>query len=225
MVLLMTAALAAYLAVGIALVSIGPIAHLRRCEQEKLSRQHPRWGIIVFLFRLIVFWPLLMASAIRVHRCLSDLQTRYSVSLPFEVYLEARGKISWSDHEHFHTRLSQLGYLITGFTKGDDYAVTVPVVVKLWSPIALTRIRSNGVSLPPPRIVAAKAGEGSFKETWDHMADRSALRASFLLPLQAGDEIWHFSSSPDSWARMAGRAGLALVRDRTVVEVVVTMMN
>jgi hypothetical protein len=169
-----------------------------------------------------------MASAARaaaLDRCLSDLQTRYSVSLPFEAYLEARSKISWSDHEHFHERLSQLGYLITGFTKGDHYAVTGPVVVRLWSPIALTRMRSKADSLPPPRIVAANAGDGSYKVTWEHMADRSALGASFLLPLLAEDEIWHFSSSPDSWARMAGRAGLALLRERTVVQVIVTMMN
>jgi hypothetical protein len=42
------AALAAYFVVGVALVFIGPTAHLWRREQEKLNSQHLRWGILVF---------------------------------------------------------------------------------------------------------------------------------------------------------------------------------
>jgi hypothetical protein len=40
-----------------------------------------------------------------------------------------------------------------------------------------------------------------------------------------GDEIWEFSSPPESWACLAGRAGIALVRDGEVVELITTIMS
>jgi hypothetical protein len=40
-----------------------------------------------------------------------------------------------------------------------------------------------------------------------------------------GDELWTFSSPPDSWEHLAGRAGVALVRDGVPVRVIITMMN
>lgn len=41
----------------------------------------------------------------------------------------------------------------------------------------------------------------------------------------AGDEIWTFSSSDESWENLAGRAGIALVRDGHPVVAIVTIMN
>jgi hypothetical protein len=43
--------------------------------------------------------------------------------------------------------------------------------------------------------------------------------------MQPGDEIWTFSSPTNSWQDLAGRAGVALVRNGTPVKVIVTMMN
>ena len=43
--------------------------------------------------------------------------------------------------------------------------------------------------------------------------------------LREGDELWQFCSSPDSWASLAGRAGVALVRAGAVVDSVITIMN
>jgi hypothetical protein len=43
--------------------------------------------------------------------------------------------------------------------------------------------------------------------------------------LRPGDEFWRFKSPPDSWRRLAGRAGIALVRNRTIVHAIVTMLN
>ena len=40
-----------------------------------------------------------------------------------------------------------------------------------------------------------------------------------------GDEIWAFSSPPDSWADLAGRAGIALVRKGIPIRTIVTAMN
>ena len=46
-----------------------------------------------------------------------------------------------------------------------------------------------------------------------------------IVQMQEGDELWEFSSSSDSWQHLAGRAGIALVRDGKVVDSIVTLMN
>ena len=71
-------------------------------------------------------------------------------------------------------------------------------------------------------------------------SDRTGPRAQFLLKpfgglnaqwetlkarMQPGDELWTFSSSAQSWADLAGRAGVALVRDGEIIERMVTIMN
>jgi hypothetical protein len=71
-------------------------------------------------------------------------------------------------------------------------------------------------------------------------SDRAGPRAQFLLKpfggrnaqwealkarMQPGDELWTFSSSAQSWADLAGRAGVALVRHGEIIERIVTIMN
>jgi hypothetical protein len=43
--------------------------------------------------------------------------------------------------------------------------------------------------------------------------------------MRPGDELYRFTSSPESWKHLAGRAGIALVRDGEIVDTLVTMMN
>jgi hypothetical protein len=43
--------------------------------------------------------------------------------------------------------------------------------------------------------------------------------------MQHGDELWEFASSPESWQQLAGRAGIALVRNGEIVASIVTMLN
>ena len=40
-----------------------------------------------------------------------------------------------------------------------------------------------------------------------------------------GDEIWTFASSPESWRDLAGRAGVALVRNGVPIKVIITALN
>ncbi len=40
-----------------------------------------------------------------------------------------------------------------------------------------------------------------------------------------GDEIWEFCSPPKSWQHLAGRAGIALVRDRVPIRTIISIMN
>ncbi len=43
--------------------------------------------------------------------------------------------------------------------------------------------------------------------------------------MQPGDRLVNFVSPSDSWKHLAGRAGIALVRDGKVIAAFVTMMN
>lgn len=43
--------------------------------------------------------------------------------------------------------------------------------------------------------------------------------------MQAGDELWEFSSSSASWEHLAGRGGLCIVRQGRIVDCFVTIMN
>jgi hypothetical protein len=238
--------IAGYFSVGLALVFVGPAARLRRREHEKLEWQaydQPRWKLIAFscaiALGIVTLWPVLIVSAARTEaaskvdfdllhprsvepsaaldRWIADIQNRYSNPLPFDDYREISSKLPWSDREHFDSRLAQLGYVVTGFAsdpQGQELAVAVSVL-KIGIPFALTRLRGRADSLPTPRRLAE-----------DEIAlDPHHHGLSFRHPPKPNDEVWEFSSSQDSWAHLAGRAGLALVRERTVVDAYITMMN
>jgi hypothetical protein len=49
--------------------------------------------------------------------------------------------------------------------------------------------------------------------------------AAFIRLRQEGDEFWRFSSPPEQWAALAGRGGIALVRDGRLVAHVVTVLS
>lgn len=48
---------------------------------------------------------------------------------------------------------------------------------------------------------------------------------ALIARMQPGDELWQFSSPPESWQHLCGRAGVALVRNGEVVDSITTAMN
>jgi len=46
-----------------------------------------------------------------------------------------------------------------------------------------------------------------------------------LARMQDGDELWEFESPPETWENLAGRKGIALIRECQVVASIVTLMN
>jgi hypothetical protein len=46
-----------------------------------------------------------------------------------------------------------------------------------------------------------------------------------LNKMQETDELWEFSSGSDSWGNLAGRGGIALVRNGEIVDSIITIMN
>jgi hypothetical protein len=45
------------------------------------------------------------------------------------------------------------------------------------------------------------------------------------LALEAGGELWYFSSPQETWNRLAGRAGYAVLRNGEVVAAIVTLLS
>jgi len=90
------------------------------------------------------------------------------------------------------------------------------------------------------KTIAELEAEHTRRPDQIHESDRSGPRAAMLLQafgglnakwealkasMQPGDELWTFASSPESWRDLAGREGIALVRNGQIVERLVTMMN
>jgi hypothetical protein len=48
---------------------------------------------------------------------------------------------------------------------------------------------------------------------------------SLKAEMKPGDEIWTFASPADSWKNLAGRAGIALVREGIPIMSIVTLLN
>jgi hypothetical protein len=50
-------------------------------------------------------------------------------------------------------------------------------------------------------------------------------RPRFRTRMQVGDEVWEFNSPAHFWEHLAGRAGIALVRNGEVLDSIITSMN
>lgn len=75
---------------------------------------------------------------------------------------------------------------------------------------------------------------GSLVKKYDSMAEAEAEYGfsseshewqKLLSKRQVGDELWSYSTSDDSWANGAGRAGVRLIRGDKVVANIMTSMN
>lgn len=43
--------------------------------------------------------------------------------------------------------------------------------------------------------------------------------------MRPGDELWEFESSGESWEKLAGRAGLCIMREGQIIDAIITRMN
>jgi hypothetical protein len=52
-----------------------------------------------------------------------------------------------------------------------------------------------------------------------------ASLAELVVRWQENDELWRFSSPPETWQMMMGRGGIALVRDGRAISFIETIMH
>jgi hypothetical protein len=151
-------------------------------------------------------------------RLLDEVRATYAGSVPFEVYWSLPvERLPYDDRAHFRRALAASDYMVTGFATGPD-GRDLPAAAKvagIGMPLRLTRLRGTAHVLPE---VPTLPEEGRLPDPL-----RGGLR--FSIATIAEDEVWEFWSSTESWRMLMGRGGLALVRDRTVVDAYVTIMN
>jgi hypothetical protein len=152
-----------------------------------------------------------------VHGWIAAVQIGHPHSLPYETYLQIRMQLPWFHEENFRNRLSELGYVITGFAKGPK-GEDVPFAARALSvgtPFALTQVLSEDISSWP----------GVARE-WLGIRHLSSLpSAAHEWFANSDDEVWAFSSDAKSWMRLGGRAGVARVRKNVVIDTCTTVMN
>jgi hypothetical protein len=78
------------------------------------------------------------------------------------------------------------------------------------------------------KIVEKEWGESIVEKAWltrRITVEEADPSQEFLDLMAPGDELWEFMSPPETWAHLAGRAGIALVRDGEIIDSFLTLMN
>lgn len=218
--------LAAYFAVGFTLIFVGPAARARRREQTIWEWEwHPArrpWMQKIILLSIalgtLAYWPVFTPWGKReLHGWIAAVQIWHPRSLPYETYLQIRMELPWFHQENFRRRLSELGWVITGFAKGPN-GEDVPVAARALSvgtPFALTQVLSEDIS----------SWLGVDREWLGIRGLSSSPPAAHEWLADSDDEVWAFSSDAASWMRLGGRAGVARVRKNVVTDICTTAMN
>jgi hypothetical protein len=96
---------------------------------------------------------------------------------------------------------------------------------KGWPPPEWLTKRINLPSYPTrkPQLGSAQSRGEAIHQLRAYKS-RQEIRTLEVLMLP-GDEVWEFSSPPELWQKLMGRAGVALVRDGRSIAHVVTRMN
>jgi hypothetical protein len=77
---------------------------------------------------------------------------------------------------------------------------------------------------PPSTWLRSRMTVEEFEQEFPNYMDTPYL-VEFMRLLQEGDQLWRFSSPPQQWAALAGRGGVALVRDGRLVAHIVTLLS
>jgi hypothetical protein len=94
------------------------------------------------------------------------------------------------------------------------------MIPKEWlqKPISIAQAEADNPGITDDRV---KRFPDAAKPFGFNNSEWEALKAE----MQPGDELWTFSSPPASWQGLAGRAGIALVRNGAPVKILVGAMN
>jgi hypothetical protein len=97
---------------------------------------------------------------------------------------------------------------------------SISLIPKEWlqTPISVAQAEAAHPGITDDRV---KRFPDAAKPFGFNNANWEALKAE----MQPGDELWTYSSSPESWRQLAGRSGIALVRNGTPIKILPGLMN
>ncbi len=208
-----------YFAVGCLFIVAGPVARLRRHEVQRIQEEEPaeaerKTRLVSTSTNAIalLLWPIVVPFVWRSTREWDgtrsrDGRTPRAVRRRLKKLLEADiHELTFPEFRALRTGLKWNH--VDAFIKGlDDLNITV----------------SGSEANEKGQVrMTAKVADDLFQPVYlTERADEEAIFRAF----RVGDEIWRFTTSGESWKNLCGRAGYALVRDGTVVETHVTIMN
>ena len=131
----------------------------------------------------------------KVDRLILEIQRQYAEAMLLEDYHRYRSGLGAAGQAQFASRLRLLGYVVIGFATRGDGT-------EIAADISVVERHGEPISLRalPSQEVAI----------WE---------------ARAGEDVMRFSTSPDSWHHLAGRAGYALVRENVVVDLRIEVMS
>jgi hypothetical protein len=99
---------------------------------------------------------------------------------------------------------------------GDDTSM----IPKEWlqKPISITEAEADHPGITDERVKR-------FPDAAKPFGFNNAKWEDLKSEMQPGDELWIFSSPPESWQAHAGRSGIALVRNGIPIKTLVGVMN
>ena len=109
-------------------------------------------------------------------------------------------------------------------TEGDYLGRLKPTVGDLLGEQHNRRWNAGPLDYPPSTWLRSIMTIEQFELEFPNYRNSRDL-AALIRVRQAGDELWKFSSPQEQWAALAGRGGIALVRDGRVVAHVITVLN
>jgi hypothetical protein len=169
-----------------------------------VARTHPLWKSIVFYTLAyavgILLWPLLLLEIVKEARRkppedFREANRKSRIQNIGKGWLRNRVTVEEAEAKN-----------LTDFSLGDDKSEAA----QRRHAGLLKLARSWGVHLDGKPVPF-----GLVNRQWREL----------VASMQEWDELWEFSSSDLSWEHLAGRAGIALVRNGEIIDCVVTCLN
>jgi hypothetical protein len=112
--------------------------------------------------------------------------------------------------------LSCAGLACAGLAHADD----MPLIPKAWldKKVTIAEAEAEHPGIKDERVQR-------FPDAAKPFGFKSGQWEAIKAAMQPGDELWTFASPAKSWEDLAGRAGIAVVRDGNPVMVMTTMLN
>jgi hypothetical protein len=85
----------------------------------------------------------------------------------------------------------------------------------LMNKISIQEAEHENTFVPPYSKKPIPIPFGKDNATWNDIKSK----------MLEGDEVWRFSSPPETWTNMCGRGGVCIVRNGKIVDGIITIMN
>ncbi|MGY2995081.1 hypothetical protein [Mesorhizobium sp. URHB0026] len=213
------AAILIYITAGVFFVFVGPAAQSRRIETAMARASarkawQPRAFSALLGTGIVLLWPFFVPSAWKSNRVnFSHKQTMFTSAMPppsnavtasiQEAKRQGPSILSFDEFREIGKGLGTLGQLAL-LEEIENLGYTVNGATT-----------EAGISMSVVPSVMREIGSPIVLRKSDRKLENAPK----------DEEVWYFTTDRQHWSNLAGRAGLAFVRDRTVVKIIINVMS